>query len=157
LNEIEAFTWFMPGNPPFTSSPTEGCWDWPASTNSHGYGQFSMIINHKPTMVGAHQVAYRKFVGIIPDGLIILHSCDRPPCCQPAHLRTGTISDNSQDAWERGQMMTGERCPWAKLTENNIRFIRQCSLTPLELSEMFEVDRSTISLIRSKKIWKHVS
>lgn len=31
------------------------------------------------------------------------HSCDRPPCVSPAHLRWGTVSDNVQDCADRGR------------------------------------------------------
>ena len=38
--------------------------------------------------------------GFMPD-LCALHSCDNPPCCNPTHLRWGTISENTREAFER--------------------------------------------------------
>jgi len=52
----------------------------------------------------AHRAAYTYFIGPIPDGLDVLHRCDIPACCNPAHLFLGTQSDNAKDMWikERG-------------------------------------------------------
>jgi hypothetical protein len=63
----------------------------------------TVIIDDKKTQVLAHRVSYEIFVGPIPDEMFVLHSCDRPPCCQPAHLEAGTQSKNVQDMWDRGR------------------------------------------------------
>lgn len=51
----------------------------------------------------AHRVAYELEKGPIPDGEKVLHSCDNPPCCNPAHLSTGTQSQNLAEAYARGR------------------------------------------------------
>ena len=50
----------------------------------------------------AHRLAYKFTYGAITQPMI-LHSCDNPPCCNPAHLRQGTGLDNSRDMVERGR------------------------------------------------------
>ena len=57
------------------------CWLWTAST-MEGYGSF--YIDGKS--IGAHRVAYRWFVGEVPDGREIDHLCRVRRCCNPAHL-----------------------------------------------------------------------
>lgn len=48
----------------------------------------------------------------------------------------------------------GEDAPNAILTKKEIIEIRKSNLTQKELSKLFGVSQSTISLIKNKKIWK---
>ena len=64
-----------------------------------GYGKIS--INGKSWYVSRY--SYSKYVGEIPEGMFILHSCDNPPCVLPSHLRVGTAKENYADMYERGR------------------------------------------------------
>lgn len=75
------------------------CLVWQGATDTHGYGQIA--IQGKPRRV--HVVAYEISHGLVPDGLMVRHTCDNPPCWRIDHLVTGTAADNSQDAVERGR------------------------------------------------------
>ena len=106
----------------------DACWEWlGASTGRGGYGR---------TWTGAraHRVAYELAVGPIPDGLAVCHTCDNPPCCNPAHLRVGTQAENLAEMRERGrakappphgQAARGERHGMAKLTDAEVKSIRK--------------------------------
>lgn len=82
----------------------DGCWEWTgmrlkqvggASPLPYGY----LWVEGK--MVRAHRLAYELFVAPIPEKLLVLHSCDRPWCVNPAHLRLGTAADNARDCVAR--------------------------------------------------------
>ncbi len=75
------------------------CWPWQRAKSPQGYGS----LWQSGTTVEAHRVAYELARGPIPDGMIVLHSCDNPSCCNPAHLRLGTYKDNSEDCFEGGR------------------------------------------------------
>jgi hypothetical protein len=47
--------------------------------------------------------------GLIPPGLLVCHSCDNPPCCNPNHFFLGTALDNNGDAKRKGRTCSGLR------------------------------------------------
>lgn len=70
------------------------CWEWKASINVKGYGQFSWGTGSNRM---AHRVAWMLTHQEDPGSDVICHSCDNPSCCNPAHLWRGTHSQNSKD------------------------------------------------------------
>jgi hypothetical protein len=42
--------------------------------------------------------------GPIPDGMVVRHKCDNPPCFRLSHLELGTVADNNRDAQARGHL-----------------------------------------------------
>lgn len=86
---------------------SDGCWEWigmrvkPGVKTPNGPDYGYLWLEGK--MVRAHRLAYEFFVGPIPTGAFVLHSCDRPWCVNPAHLRVGTAVDNARDCVARGR------------------------------------------------------
>lgn len=77
----------------------DGCWEWQANRVGGKYGQF--IRDGIPRQ--AHRVAWEITFGPIPEGILVCHHCDNPPCCRPDHLFLGTNKDNSQDMVGKGR------------------------------------------------------
>lgn len=82
----------------------EACWPWLRSTWRNGYGQFRVGRDVGQETWGAHRFAYTVSKGVIPDGLEVMHTCDVPRCCNPAHLVAGTRTDNMRDAARKGRL-----------------------------------------------------
>jgi hypothetical protein len=66
------------------------CWQWTASLNTGGYGQFRL----GKSMRLAHRVAYEILVSPIPDGLDLDHLCRNRGCVNPDHLEPVTRRTN---------------------------------------------------------------
>ncbi len=75
------------------------CWFWVGRKSTKGYGKLS----EGNVELRAHRVSYELFVGSVPDGLLVLHSCDNPECCNPNHLSVGTNKENILDKVSKGR------------------------------------------------------
>lgn len=51
----------------------------------------------------AHRISYTMHFGPVPAGMVVMHSCDNPPCVNPAHLTIGTQADNLADMTAKGR------------------------------------------------------
>jgi hypothetical protein len=106
----------------------------------------------------AHRVALELATGSAPVG-DVAHSCDHPPCCNPAHLRDATHAENMADMAARGRSPRGERNAWARLTEDDVREIRRrCTAGEPQrvVAADFGVIRQAVQLIVARKRWAHV-
>lgn len=68
--------------------PFGDCWEWTASLNAYGYGQFY----DGETMRLAHSFIYRSLVGDYPGDLD--HLCRNRRCVNPDHLEPVTRREN---------------------------------------------------------------
>jgi hypothetical protein len=138
------------------SGGPDACWPWTASTNT-GYGQ--MTWKRKPDR--AHRLMWVLHHGPIPpDKPHILHRCDNPPCCNPAHLWAGTNADNIADMVAkkraRGGGQRGEDSGNAKLTLIQVRAIRAATGMQRDTAKRFGVSLSTVNSILRGRNWRHL-
>ena len=84
-DEVEAF-WARVNR---GDSPDQ-CWEWTGPRNPRT-GQGRLTFGHGQQ--AAHRVAYQLAIGPIPAGMLILHRCSNPLCCNPVHLTLGTSAD----------------------------------------------------------------
>ncbi|UJE15705.1 HNH endonuclease [Gordonia phage Ligma] len=91
-----------------------GCLVWTGATARKGYG---VIRWRADRMTTATRVSWELEHGRppAPDELI-RHTCDNPPCVNPAHLLVGDHADNSNDMHDRNPNTTGEGRADSKLT-----------------------------------------
>lgn len=128
------------------------CREWKGYCNRDGYGRRS--INGRMTLV--HRHAWRKIRGPIPRGLHVLHHCDNPPCYRISHLFLGTDLINAQDRDRKGRLPVGEDHHQAKLSTDDVLFIRETHLPQRVLADAFGVSQPAISYIKTRRNWKHL-
>lgn len=106
-----------------------------------------------------HRVVYAQHNNIdLEDmkGLVVMHTCDNPPCINPEHLRLGTQQDNSKDMVNKGRQARGITNGRAKLTEQQVLEIRASTKSGPKLAIDYGVHNTVIYDIKKRKIWKHL-
>ena len=132
------------------------CWEWKAYTiNTTGYGKFWNGYSY----IKAHRHSWELVYGPIPEGKLVLHTCDNRICVNPNHLYLGTHSDNNLDRSYRNPNNQGGENP--VLYNGEIWLIRRLNIYTKNISrrrykfsisyvsKMFKVSRSTIYRIWS--------
>lgn len=138
----------------YIPEPMSGCWLWTGS-QTKGYGSIHIKGERNPGR--AHVVSYRLFKGEVPPGMMVRHKCDVRACVNPDHLLLGTSRDNMDDAIARGRHTHGVIHARAKLDDEKVRLIRKDCRTEEVVAADYGVSQSTISNIRTRKRWKHVT
>lgn len=139
------------------SAGDDSCWLWIYYRDRNGYG----MANFNRVNYISHRLAWQLTYGDIPDGLLVCHRCDNPPCCNPKHLFLGTQKDNMQDMSKKGRNADkrGEKSPVAKLTQKQVDEIRERfatgGVTKAQLSREYSVGQTTIHYVITFKRWKN--
>ena len=150
MNVIERFNSYVP------VAEKHECWNWQGYVANGGYGRMKVcgktltasrlaFILHNNVMIGRDNH--------------VRHLCDNPQCVNPDHLAIGTHADNMAD--KRGKHSDprpGEKNGRAVLTEQQVREIRRLRgyETQRQIAESFGVSRSLVSMIQTRKKWRHL-
>ena len=154
--------------PTFTDNDVERFWMWTGKLNRHGcrlwlgqtdkagYGRFMI----KGERIKAHRFALMAHMGDDFDNeKLVLHRCHNPSCVNPDCLYQGTHADNMRDMVEAGRSTKGETNPSAKLTELEVREIKELLKTCMkqaDIARRYGVSQVQISRINTGKKWSHV-
>lgn len=136
------------------SGGPEACWPWTGRRDRGGYGR----IWYEGRQAYAHRTAWEMANGPVPTKLSICHTCDNPPCCNPAHLFAGTHRENLQDAGRKGRLgkARGERHGNAKLDWGKVAVIHRLraeGLSEREIAARFDVSQVAIHFVLTGQTW----
>ena len=99
---------------------TDGCWEWQGTRN-----------------------------GPIPEGMVIMHTCDNPPCVNPSHLQVGTKAENNADTAKKRRHNYGLNHWNARLSDADVADIRASDETRKALAKRYGVTYSHIWRIKA--------
>ena len=126
--------------------------------NEDGYGR---INGEFGKLVFVHRAVWERDNGLIPSGHVVMHSCDRPACIEPSHLRLGTQRENIADMDRKGRRVSlvGSMHRRAILTESDIPRIRamlERGDTCISIAGIYGVTEGMIRHIKKGRAWTHV-
>ena len=123
----------------------QGCLD------KHGYGR----VRFKCIEYKAHILAIEAKFKAKRDKdskLLVLHLCDTPQCCNPEHLKYGTLRENSLYALDYSKNV--------KLNEDTIRniklLLRDSNLTQTEIGIKHNTTYYQVHSIKKGNTWSHI-
>ena len=154
----ELFVWICKNRREVTGGPLlTPCWLFTGALEGSGYGAIRW---EEKYWILPRWVLVRILHHKMSKSEETRHKCDVRACFNPRHLTWGTRQDNARDRVERGRArggsQPGESHPRAKLTEEQVQWIRKVSgrYTQAALGRAFGVAYSQISKIVNGKAWR---
>ena len=131
------------------------CWEWTGCCFTSGYSEIAFQYR----VLRAHRISYEMHKGGITANLYVCHTCDNPPCVNPAHLFLGTAQDNATDSKLKGRKkQIGKNRKGKKLTIAQVREIRLLAYntSTAKLAKRFMVSLPTIYDIWQERCWPDI-
>jgi hypothetical protein len=146
----------------FTTAGPDECWPWQEkSRDKNGYGILSWRQDGKVQTRRAHRWGFEAQVRPLEPGEMVMHSCDNPPCQNPAHWSAGTNADNMADMKTKGRGRgpgLGEDHPKTTLTREQVEEIRRLrseeEWTHQRIADEIGISRRNVGRILDGTRWK---
>ena len=137
---------------------SEACVLWPFGKGGNGYG----VVKLNGRQTSASRASCTIHHGPPPDkSYEAAHSCGEGHrgCVNPLHLSWKTPKENAVDKVEHKTSPVGIPHPSAKLTEDDVRFIRRNygEMGAARIAEKFSIKRTYAWEIARGKTWRHIT
>lgn len=125
------------------------CSEWQGCRNKDGYGQYHHM--------GLHRWVWEQVNGPVPEGMIVMHRCDNPPCFLYEHLFLGTDADNAADREAKGRNRNGDR--GRRLTTEQVEAMRSHHAAGVRVRDLvieYGLNQATVSNILDGLTYREV-
>lgn len=155
----------------FLVATENGCIEYRGSMVNSGYRK---LTRDKKTYL-AHRYVYEQAHGKIPNGYVVMHTCDNRSCVNIDHLLIGTMKENTRDMikkgrdnfsglrtgdWKKKKTNIGEKHKNAKLTYLDVKYMRHLFYAERAsgpaLARMFGINHASAYAAIKGKTWTHV-
>ncbi|MFB6873710.1 HNH endonuclease [Streptomyces sp. NPDC056323] len=116
---------------------SDSCWLWTGGKSGQ-YGQ----LQYQRCRLLAHRFSWQLANATpCPEGLVIRHRCDNPPCVNPDHLEVGSVAQNVRDAYGRGRRtgpktLRGTMRPNAVLNDESVAQLRRAARSGISIRSL---------------------
>jgi len=130
------------------------------TTRKYGYLQVDLR-GDKRCVMTVYAIVLNTFVGKCPKGMQCRHLDGNPANNKLENLKWGTSKENHADRIRHGHTNKGEKHPFVKLNEVQVKVIRSIKTIPNHISsrkigEIFNISSSTVRNILNNYTWKHI-
>lgn len=133
-----------------------GCWITRYFKDDLGYGRMNPGDGRPGRAMMVHRAYYEFKNGPIPEGQVLRHKCDNPPCINPEHLETGTQQQNMRDMHDRGRAGSRARKVTPDIARQIKALLAEGNLTQKQIAQKFGVSPSHISNIKAGRTHKSI-
>lgn len=126
---------------------------------SRGYRHVNLCFRGQETGKQVHVLVAEAFLGPRPPGTQCAHLNGVRGDCRASNLAWKTPAENEADKVKHGTRIQGESHYDSRLTEDQVREIRNAAATGMsnaELGRIYGVTRQAIRAAVIRKTWKHV-
>lgn len=79
------------------------CIEYTGKAIDHHKGGYARIQDDDGRITQAHTLAWTHKNGAVPVGMILMHHCNNPRCCNPDHIIAGTHKQNAEHKIQAGR------------------------------------------------------
>lgn len=137
-----------------------GCWVWTGwKLVKRSTLRAGVLKRPEGNITSAHRYMYELyFGGQLTAKDIIFRTCENPLCVSINHLRHGLCKDhyNKQNLTPGLFHGNGSSNPSARLTEQQVREIRDSNIKPLALAVEYGITESHVYRIKNRQAWSHL-
>lgn len=114
------------------------CWHWRGMKDDKGYARFYAQYASQPSKartIPAHRFTYELYRGAIPDGKVIVHTCESRDCQNPLHLKpVDRYVPNTRAYRNRTHCVNGHEYTAANTMYHSVSGSRMCRICSRQAS-----------------------